>query len=143
MSRIRNLAICVFHRDDRILVAKGHDDVKDEFFYRPLGGEIEFGESAEDALRREILEELGLSLMSPVLLGVLENQFVYRGRAGHEIVFVFDATFADPRVYAEAMVPLLEPGWIGPASWMNMAVEPSAPLYPTGLFELLSQRRSG
>jgi 8-oxo-dGTP pyrophosphatase MutT (NUDIX family) len=40
------------------LVAHGHDSVKSEDFYRPLGGGIEFGELSEAALRREIKEEL-------------------------------------------------------------------------------------
>jgi hypothetical protein len=33
------------------------------------------------------------------LLGVLENIFIYDGEQGHEIVFVFDAEFADKSLY--------------------------------------------
>ena len=57
-NRIRPIALVVFKRDDgAILVAPGYDRVKDKAFYRPLGGEIEFGELAIDAARREIHED--------------------------------------------------------------------------------------
>ncbi|HEX5141250.1 MAG TPA: hypothetical protein VFX19_09915, partial [Dehalococcoidia bacterium] len=51
-GRIRPIAIVVFRRPDgAILVAPGFDTVKQQHFYRPLGGEIEFGELAEDTAR--------------------------------------------------------------------------------------------
>ena len=137
MSRIRIVAIGLFRRDGRILVAPGHDDVKAQRFFRPLGGAVEFGEAAADTLGREIREELGLEIRDAVRLGVLENRFVYRGEPGHEIVFVFDAAFVDERVYARDALPIVEPGWDGPATW----VDPSAlsvPLYPTGLDRLVA-----
>ena len=40
-NRIRPLAICVFRNRGRILVNESHDPVKDEYFFRPLGGGIE------------------------------------------------------------------------------------------------------
>ncbi len=137
MSNIRNIAVCVFRRGDRILVVPGYDDVKKERFYRPLGGAVEFGELAADALRREIREELGLEIQNPVRLGVIENRFEYRGQRCHEVVFVFDASFADPAVYAMRSLPTCEPGWDGPAEWLDLSKPRSAPLYPSGLEELL------
>jgi ADP-ribose pyrophosphatase YjhB (NUDIX family) len=133
---IRPVAVCVFRNGDRILVGPGYDSVKNEHFFRPLGGAIEFGELAVDALRREIREELRLQIENPVQLGVLENRFEYCGRPGHEIVFVFDASFADSRWYAST-VPIREPGWDGPAEWIDLSAPLRAPLYPTGLEELL------
>jgi ADP-ribose pyrophosphatase YjhB (NUDIX family) len=73
---------------------------KQETFYRPLGGGIEFGETAEEALRRELREELDVELGTARLIGVLENLFRFRGVPGHEIVFVFDAVVADPGFYS-------------------------------------------
>ena len=102
MPAIRNLAICVFRHHSRILVAQGFDDVKNESFLRPLGGAIEFGEMAVEALRREIREELGVEIAEPVRLGVLENVFTYRGQPGHEVIFVFDARFVDAGLYQQA-----------------------------------------
>ena len=137
MSNIRLVAICVFYDRDRILVAPGYDDVKNERFFRPLGGAVEFGESAVDALRREIREELGLEIESPVQLGVLENRFEYRGQPGHEVVFVFNASFVDLRVYTERKLSICEPGWDGPAEWLDLSEPLPAPLYPVGLEGLL------
>ncbi len=118
-------------------MAPGFDEVKNERFFRPLGGAIEFGELAEDALRREIREELGLELQNPIQLAVLENRFEYRGRPGHEIVFVFDASFVDARPYSEKTVTIRESGWAGPAEWLDLAQPLPGPLYPEGLRELL------
>ncbi len=137
MPSIRHLVICVFRSGSRILVARGFDDVKNEAFFRPLGGAVEFGESSVDALRREIREELGVEIAEPVQLGVLENVFTYRGRPGHEIIFVFDASFVDADLYTNAELPLSEPGWDGPARWVDLDDPLAAPLYPEGLSRLL------
>ena len=134
---IRTLAICVFRRGNHILVARGFDDVKQEWFLRPLGGEVEFGETAASALRREIKEELGHEISDPVRLGVLENRFSYRGKPAHEIVFVFDARFMDETVDIDARLPIHEPVWEGPARWVDLDDPIAEPLYPDGLTTLL------
>ena len=85
-KRIRPLAICVFHRNGRIIVNKSYDPVKHETFYRPLGGGIEFGETSAQAVEREIEEEIGAKVTKLQLLGTLENIFTYLGDPGHEIV---------------------------------------------------------
>jgi len=78
-QKIRPLAICVFRHEDRILVAEGRDEIKDETFYRPLGGAIEFGEYARDTLVRELREEIGAEIGDLQYLGALENVFAYMG----------------------------------------------------------------
>ena len=135
--RIRVLAICVFRHEGRILVARGHDATKNEYFLRPIGGEVEFGEHAEEALRREVREELGLEIGAPTRLGVLENVFTYEGDPGHEIVLVFDAAFEDAETYRRDELPLNEPVWDGAARWIRMDSLPGDPLYPDGLERLL------
>src|SRR5262245_32926871 len=133
MGNIRIVAICVFRDGNRILVAPGHDTEKNERFFRPLGGAVEFGESAEAAVRREIQEELGRDIENVVQLGVIENRFQYQGKPWHEIVFVFDASFVDSHVYTERDLPICEPGWDGPAQWLVLSEPLPGPLYPTGL----------
>jgi ADP-ribose pyrophosphatase YjhB (NUDIX family) len=139
-NRIRVLAIGVFRAGDRVLLARGTDPVTGEAFYRPLGGGVEFGERAADALAREITEELGTTIEEPRLLGVLENRFQYAGRPHHEIVFVFDARFSDPAWYARDALPVVEAGtgWED-ARWISIQAlaAGSEQVTPDGLLALL------
>ncbi|MBU4225503.1 MAG: NUDIX domain-containing protein [Chloroflexi bacterium] len=63
-EKIRPIAICVCCHKDKILVAEGHDSKKNQTFYRPLGGTIEFGERGEETVRREFVEEIGTETAS-------------------------------------------------------------------------------
>lgn len=98
-TRIRPIAICLFRSGNRILVSQGFDTVEQSYYYRPLGGGIEYGESSKTAVMREIQEELGAKVENVQLVGVIENIFTYEGEQGHEIVFVFDAEFIDKSLY--------------------------------------------
>ena len=143
-QRIRPIAIVVFRRaDGAILVAPGFDPMKGERFYRPLGGEIEFGELAVGAARREILEELGAAVEDLKLLGTFENIFVYLGRPGHELVWVFEGRFTDPEMYARDVIEADEYGSKFEAHWvpLEVFVRGEATLYPDGLLELLRTSR--
>lgn len=141
MSLIRPIAICVFQHQGHIPVSEEYDSVKDQRFYRPLGGGIAFGENSEQALRREIREELGAEIEQPRLLGVLENLFTYERRQGHEIVFVYDARFADPSLYRQPGLEGYEEGIDESfkAIWLSLEalVRNDPPVYPEGLRELL------
>lgn len=136
---IRSVAICVFRSGSRILVAKGVDRIKGETFFRPLGGEVEPGETPAEAVVREIREELGAGVHRLVHLGEIENVFVYEGRPGHERVSVFDGEFEDPALYARGSVPMREVGWDGDALWLDLSCSLPAPLYPEGLATLLEE----
>jgi ADP-ribose pyrophosphatase YjhB (NUDIX family) len=88
-AHIRVLALAVLLWRDHLLCAEGYDTVKQQTFFRPLGGGVEFGERAEDAAVRELREELGMSVEVREALGVTENLFTYQGRPGHEVVFEY------------------------------------------------------
>lgn len=133
----RSIAICVFRNDGRILVAPGYDDVCDEKFFRPLGGQIEPGESPEETVVRELREETSLIVDDVVGLGVLDNQFVYRGEPHREVVHVLDGRFVDSSVYKQSAIAIDEPVWEGPAQWIDLRLLPAVPVYPDGLIELL------
>lgn len=98
-GQIRAIAICIFRKNDLILVCEGFDELKQAYYYRPIGGGIEYGETSLDALRREVLEEIGAKITNEKLLGAIENIFTYNGDLGHEIVFVYDAEFIDKSFY--------------------------------------------
>ena len=94
---VRPIALAIIRHRDRLLVFRGEDRLKPEVFYRPLGGGIEFGETAESAVRREIREEIGAELTNVRLIGALENLFTLNGGPGHEIALLFEAEFENPR----------------------------------------------
>ena len=98
-QRIRPISICLFRKDNKILVSECFDSIKQEYFCRPLGGGIEFGESSQEAMLREIDEEMALEVENLRLIKVIENIFVYEGKQGHEVVFVYDAEFVDQSWY--------------------------------------------
>ena len=121
-------------------VLKGVDPGDGRTFHRLLGGGVELGERSEEAVVREIAEELRATLLEPRLLGVLENVFTYDGEVGHEVVFVYTGRLDEGDV-----VPP-EGGWyddVGTPMWVEWRScgQPDAdalPLYPDGVRELLS-----
>ena len=66
---IRPIALCVFRKKDQILVTEEYDKLKKEHFYRPLGGNIEFGEYSWETIRREIKGELGEEIKNLTFIG--------------------------------------------------------------------------
>ena len=140
MNQIRPLSICVFRNKDRILVFEGYDPIKKQSFYRPLGGGIEFGEYGEEAVRREIMEELHTEIEDLSYLGMLENVFVFNGTPSHEIVMVYDGALINSGLYDRAVIAVIEAnGEEVRAMWKNLdefGVGKSI-LYPVGLLEML------
>lgn len=135
---IRPVALAVIKRGSDLLVFQAVEHATQETFYRPLGGGIEFGETAEAALRRELREELAAELTDVRLMDVLENIFQLNGRAGHEIVFVFAADLVDRTFYDRDHLGTVLDG-TEPVSWQPLAsfVAKEARLYPATLPRLL------
>ena len=141
-QRVRPLAICVFRHNDHILVAEGYDSVKNEYFYRPLGGAIEFGEWSVETICRELMEEIQAEVDRESLkyLGTVENIFYFNGEPGHEIVLIYDGALKNPSLYEQVVIS----GQEGKreemrAIWKSLdefGAEKSI-LYPTGLLEML------
>lgn len=141
---IRPIAICVFRHNGRILAGEHYDPVKQETFYRPIGGGIKFGEHSRDTIVREVREELGASVANLRLLATLENFFVFSGQAGHEIVQVYDGEFGDKTLYQPpTLTGTEENGALFTAVWKPLADflgDNAPPLYPDGLLDLLIGR---
>lgn len=107
--RIRVTALGLMQRPDgRILVERGEDRSKNQIFYRALGGGVEFGEHAAQALEREFMEELGIAVTVNQLHRVIENIFEYEGRDGHEIIFVYGVVPQDNAFYAVENPPRVD-----------------------------------
>ena len=134
---VKAMAVIRRPRDGALLVSEDADP-SGALFHRPLGGHVEFGEYAEHAVRRELLEEIGQRLSDVRLLGVLENLFDWEGSPAHEIVFAFGASFADDSAYEIAEQRILDhaddDGTL--VRWREAdAVSP--PLYPVGVADLI------
>ena len=139
-NMVRTIAICLFRRDSRLLVAEGYDEVKQQTFYRPLGGAIEFGEYSAQTVVREIREELGANVAHVQYLFTIENVFTFNGQPGHEIVLVFDGEFTDQTLYQRERFDAREDsGQPFVARWVPLEVFTNGdpPLYPAGLVDKL------
>jgi ADP-ribose pyrophosphatase YjhB (NUDIX family) len=136
-ARIRPIAIGVVRRGEDLLLMAVRDDAGNLKGWRPLGGGIEFGERAADAVRRELAEELGLTIADPRLLGVVENLYEHEGANGHEIVFVFEVAFADPAAYARDRFSFRDAEADLCAEWVRWLDVPGDQLFPTALKDLL------
>ncbi|MBH8552182.1 NUDIX hydrolase [Nostocaceae cyanobacterium CENA357] len=98
-GEIRLLALGLIRDGERIFVSEGYDPVKQETFYRALGGGVDFGETSRAALEREFQEEIQADLTNIRYLGCIENLFTFSGRQGHEIIQLYQCDFADSKFY--------------------------------------------
>ena len=107
--RIRPIALGLIKHQGHVFVSKGNDTVKEQVFYRFLGGGIEFGESSVQALKREFQEEIQAELTNIQYLTCLENIFICYGKPGHELIQLFRCDFVEPQFYdLEQTFTLLE-----------------------------------
>lgn len=140
-KHIRPIVICLFRDGNRILVSEGYDSSNQNGFCRHLGGGSEFGEHIRDDLLREIREEIGAEVDGAELLYVMENIFLYEGRRGHEVVFVYDAELSDKSLYEREEIhgyrEEIGAGFV--ARWRSLAEmeENNVKLVPEGLADLL------
>jgi ADP-ribose pyrophosphatase YjhB (NUDIX family) len=115
-------------------------------YFRPLGGGIDFGESGEEAVRREFREELEVELGAIRYLGFLENLFEMGGEPYHELCLIF---VAEPEGWSiDRFDGYVVPGSVGPAVSETAVVraldeiDATFPLYPEGVLELVASMKS-
>ena len=145
-KRPRPVALVVVRDGARIFVCECRDPATGQWFYRPPGGQIKFGEHGAEAAVREMGEETGAQLTGVRYLGMLESIFEYGGKPGHEIALIYEATFADPACYGVAWLPRLDrPGENRRVVWraLDSFEGGGPPLYPEGLLVLLQEGLAG
>lgn len=99
----RSAAIII--HDDHVLI---HKSETDDFWALP-GGRVEFFETSEDTIAREILEELGVEALARRLLWHAENFFEYTDKKYHEVANYFLAEFLEvPKIVSERDFPGVE-----------------------------------
>ena len=138
-DRIRPISISIIRNNDKILVYQRQDDITKETFYRLVGGCIEFGETSEDALKREFQEELSLNLSDIRLLESFESIFEFNNNEMHEIVYLFDSKFKDKAIYAKEMIRGIEGKRIFEARWIPIShfKEKKEIIYPEEIINYL------
>lgn len=92
---VREIALGIAIKNNKLLVSKGIDEVKEITFYRCLGGGMEENETPIETVKREFKEELNIKIKVNKEVGVIDNKFIYNGKSGHEIVHLFDIEIDD------------------------------------------------
>ena len=103
-KEIRPIALGLTIKNNKLLVSEGFDKVKNETFYRCLGGGIEFLEKSEEALKREFLEEINVDITVKDFLGISENIFTYQGKKAHELILFYSIEISDENYQEEYKV---------------------------------------
>lgn len=139
---IRPIAVALVYRGADVLVMAVNDDSGSIKGWRPLGGAIEFGESAEEALAREFLEEIGKPIRCIKQLCVLENLYSHEGARGHEIVFAFEAELVGSALDLEAGFSFSDGGVTNDVAWRPVRefMEGVQRMFPEKLLDYLDQR---
>lgn len=125
-------ALCIVEKDGKLLLCKGFDSVKKEIFFRFVGGTVNFGEKIEEALRREIREELNSEIENLEFVTMIENIFIFEGERGHEICFLYKGDLSNKEVYHKKVIPIPDTEDF-PAKWVLISdvLEGKVKLYPT------------
>lgn len=119
-NQIRTLALGLIRDGDRTFLSEGYDPVKQQTFYRALGGGVDFGETSYDALKREFQEELQAELTNIKYLGCIENLFIFKGQQGHEIIQLYQCDFVESKFYQLEQLEFTEGESKQTALWMNI-----------------------
>jgi ADP-ribose pyrophosphatase YjhB (NUDIX family) len=136
-GKIRILSLLIIKKDNKVLVSPGYDKVKDNRFYRLIGGGVEFGETALEALQRELMEELNAELINIRFLNVIENIFTYNGERGHEISFIYEADFKDKLKYDAKKFQILDSHIDNFAVWVDINEKNVEMIKPEGSGKLI------
>lgn len=83
-----NFRVAVMAYDDnKILLQRNSKDP----FYSLIGGRVQLGESSLTAVKREVLEEVGIEVKDSEvkLINVVENFFTYNNTKYHELLYIY------------------------------------------------------
>jgi len=133
-GEIRVLALGLIRDGDRIFISEGYDPLKQQTFYRAMGGGVDFGETSSDALQREFQEEIQAELTNIKYLGCIENLFSFNGKPGHEILQVYQCGFVDPKFYQLEEIVFLEGKREKKALWVDI------PRFKSGELKLVPEK---
>jgi len=97
--------------------------VKKNYYFFP-GGHVEFNELLEQALKREMREELGIKIKQYKLVGIVENRYTEDKIKHHEINFVFRVNINPKAISLEDHIDFL---------YLPKKILKSSKIYPINL----------
>ena len=116
-----------------------HRNINEEH-YALIGGRIGIGENSEDALKREILEELGKEIEITGNVATIENFFEMKSHKYHEIMFVHKIEFIneeDKKI--EHTIKNIEGKEYLKYEWLDLGEIDKYPLKPQVIKEILKK----
>ena len=113
---------------DKVLL---HRSEKDNFWSLP-GGRVEFLESCDQTIIREMKEELNVEIKIKKLIWVVENFFDYDNKSYHELAFYFMISFPNnsPLYSLTEKFESIEEGLKLTFKWFEIDKLDSIELYP-------------
>lgn len=105
----------IVDRDGRLFLARRGPEAKNERgLWEFPGGSVEFGETLEQALQREMREEYGIEITIGELLDVVNHILPKEGQ--HWVSPTFLCTIAEGEPVIRELQKCSEIGWFGPRS---------------------------
>lgn len=92
-------------KDDKILI---HHQIQKGHYTLP-GGRVKEGESTIEALKREVMEEMGFETEYVRPVSLIENLFFSEGKHYHELLVTHEMKFIDKKVYDNERIETIEP----------------------------------
>ena len=94
--------------------------------YYTLGGAIQLGETTEEAVLREMQEEIGIEVELGPLAFIVENQFTLQEKSYHQIEFLYLVTpLSEPVTYLEEGNSIRQCEWIAFTDLKNLDLNPA------------------
>lgn len=120
-QHIEVIARALIEHQGRVMLCRS---VEHGYAYLP-GGHVEFGESASQAVARELVEEAGVSVKVTEPLLFHECRFIQRGKPRHELTVVFHVKLDDPNTSVRAQEPHIAFDWVALSDLHTADVRPA------------------
>jgi 8-oxo-dGTP pyrophosphatase MutT (NUDIX family) len=145
-QEVRPTTRCLFEHQGRLLLKESFDASTNEIFYQPIGGKIEFAETAQECIIREVYEEIHAEITDICFLGTIEHIYTLNGIPGHGLILLFSASFVDSIFYRTDTITGYESNNVSfVAKWLHIDLfrEKSEILGPSGILSLLERHNQG